>query len=411
MRHLLRSRDFRLLLGGETTSMLGDWLLVLVLGMWARQLTGSNTIAGTVLLAAAAPSLAAPLGGWLADRVRRRRLMIIVDLVAGAAVALLLLVHDRSQLWLVYAVAVVYGSSKVVFTPAMRGLVQQLVPHSSLGAANGALTTVRQSLRLVGPLLGATLFAATGGGTVALLDVATFAVSIGTLLAIRHRQDRPEPRTLTFRADLAVGLHHLRHVATLRRMTVASIITMLSLGLSEAVFFAVLDGLGKPVTFLGVISTVQGVGAIVAGTVVTVLLRRVGEARIFVAALASATVAALAVAVTNVSVVLVGTLLFGAALPALVIATTTVLQLHTPNAIIGRAGAAFDLATGLPYTLAIGLGAGLLATVNYRLILVGMAVGLGTATVYAATSLVGADRRTPVLDDAETNGDSRALVV
>ena len=197
MRLLLRHRDFRLLLAGQATSMLGDWLLVLVLGMWAKQLTGSTTIAGTVLLAVAAPSLAAPLGGWLADRVRRRHLMVAADAVAGIAVASLMLVHGRSQLWLLYVVAGATGLARVAFAPAVRGLVPQLVPTDALGAANGALTTVRQALRLVGPLAGAALFAAVGGGTVALLDTATFVVSIATVLALHHRQARPEPRNLT----------------------------------------------------------------------------------------------------------------------------------------------------------------------------------------------------------------------
>ncbi len=383
MRSLLHHRDFRLLLAGQATSMLGDWLLVLVLGMWAKQLTGSTTIAGTVLLAGAVPSLAAPLGGWLADRVRRRRLMVAVDAAAGIAVASLVLVHGRSQLWLLYAVAGATGVARVAFAPAVRGLVHQLVPTDALGAANGVLTTVRQALRLVGPLAGAALFAAVGGGTVALLDTATFVVSIATVLALHHRQTRPEPRTLTLRDDVAAGIRHLRGHLLLRRMTAASILTMGALGCSESVFFAVLDGLGKPVTYLGVVTTVQGVGAIAVGATLTVLVGRLGEVRVLTAALGVATVAALAVDSHAVAGVLVGAFLFGAALPALIIATTTVLQRHTPNPIMGRASAAFDLATGLPYTLAIGASALLLAVVSYRVVLLGMAAGLAAATVYA----------------------------
>ena len=76
MRDLLRHRDFRLLLAGQTMSMFGDWLLILVMAMWAKELTGSNGVAGSVLFAMAVPNLLAPLGGWLADRIRRRPLMI-----------------------------------------------------------------------------------------------------------------------------------------------------------------------------------------------------------------------------------------------------------------------------------------------------------------------------------------------
>jgi MFS family permease len=167
-------------------------------------------------------------------------------------------------------------------------------------------------------------------------------------------------------------------------MTVSSAIAMLALGLSESVFFAVLDGLDKPVGFLGVISTFQGIGAMAAGVAVTSLLRRCGEVRLLLIALGTATVAALAVDSTAVVVVLIGAAMFGAALPGLIVASTTMLQQRTPNPVMGRTAAAFDLATGLPYALSIGLGAVLLAFVSYRAIILGMAAGLALATFLAA---------------------------
>ena len=387
MRALYRNRDFRLLLAGQTASMLGDWLLLLVLGMWAKQLTGSNALAGTVLLAVAAPNLLSPVSGWLADRLRRRPLMMIIDAITGTTVVLLLLVQDRSDLWLIYLVAAVYGTSQTVFSPAMKGLVHQILPAESLGPANGALTTIRQSLRLVGPLLGAALFASTGGGTVAVVDAATFAVSITSLAAIRSRPPRPAPPTLRFRTEVSAGIRQLRQSPVLRTMTTASIITMLALGLTEAVFFAVIEGLDRPVEFLGVIATFQGIGSIVAGIAVTASIRRLGEARVLVTALAAATTAAVGVNVNAVPVVLAATVLFGAALPAMIVASTTLLQQETPNQLMGRTAAAFDLATGVPYTASIGIGAGLLAVTSYHTILIGMATGLATATAYAGARL------------------------
>ena len=60
MRSLLRSRDARLLLGGEAVSLFGDWALVVVLGIWAKSLTGSNAAAGLVFFVFAAGRLTAP---------------------------------------------------------------------------------------------------------------------------------------------------------------------------------------------------------------------------------------------------------------------------------------------------------------------------------------------------------------
>src|SRR6186713_1913290 len=88
MRDLLRNRDFRLLFAGQTLSMFGDMAMLIVLAMWAKDLTGSNGIAGSVFAALAVPSLLAPLAGVVIDRFRRRTVMIVTD-IATAAVVLL----------------------------------------------------------------------------------------------------------------------------------------------------------------------------------------------------------------------------------------------------------------------------------------------------------------------------------
>src|SRR5215813_2550097 len=72
MRDVLRIRGMRVLLAGELTSTFGDWAMFLALAIWVKTLTDSNSLAGLVLLAAAAPTLGAPLYGWVVDRFRRR---------------------------------------------------------------------------------------------------------------------------------------------------------------------------------------------------------------------------------------------------------------------------------------------------------------------------------------------------
>ena len=74
---LLRDARFRRLLAGQSLSTFGDTALYLTLGMWAKDLTGSNSAAGGVFLALGVPSLFAPLTGHLADRFRRRPLMLV----------------------------------------------------------------------------------------------------------------------------------------------------------------------------------------------------------------------------------------------------------------------------------------------------------------------------------------------
>ena len=132
----------------------------------------------------AAGALLAPLGGLLADRVRRRPLMIVADCALGAIVLVLLLVHDRGDAWLIYAVAFAYGALGTVFFPARAALLKVMLPEELLADANGALTATREGLRIIAPLAGAGLYTILGGGAVAVLDSATFAASALNVLGL-----------------------------------------------------------------------------------------------------------------------------------------------------------------------------------------------------------------------------------
>jgi MFS family permease len=161
---LLAHRDARLLIAGQTLSAFGDWALLIVMAVWVKSLTGSSAQAGLTFFCFAVGSLGAPLGGLVADRVRRRPLMIATDLVLGAAVLVLLLVHDRGDVWLVYLVALLYGLAGTIFFPARSALLRVMLPEELLAEANGALSATREGLRLIAPLTGAAIYAAAGGG-------------------------------------------------------------------------------------------------------------------------------------------------------------------------------------------------------------------------------------------------------
>lgn len=388
MGDLLRHRDFRMLFTGQALSMFGDMAMLLVLAMWAKELTGSNGIAGSVFAALVLPSLAAPLGGLLIDRFRRRTVMIVVDIATAAVVLSLLLVDGPEDLWLIYVVAFLYGTSLVMFTSARSALLQTMLPDESLGQANGSLGTVRESLRLVSPLAGAGLYAGFGGPAVALLDASTFLLSAMALAAIRVEEPRPAPREARLLQEVSAGARHLLASPVLRAATATTVICMLAIGISESVFFAVVDeGLGRPVEFIGVLGAIQGAGAILAGILVTAMIRRTGELRPTAVGLALIAIGCLLTVSSNLFVVGSGALLFGAGLPVVIVCLTTTLQRRTPGHLQGRVFTTFELVSGVPQLLSIVAGAVLVTYVDYRIPLVVMAAGIGSSAVYAALRL------------------------
>lgn len=89
---------FRRLLAGRSLSTFGDTALYLTLGIWAKALTNSNAAAGTVFLALGLPALFAPTAGHLADRIRRRPLLLWANALTAGLVLSLLAVRSQAEL-------------------------------------------------------------------------------------------------------------------------------------------------------------------------------------------------------------------------------------------------------------------------------------------------------------------------
>lgn len=410
MRDLLRQRDFRLLFAGQTLSMFGDMALLLVLAMWAKQLTGSNGIAGSVFAAFALPSLFAPLGGVIIDRFKRRSVMIVTDLATAVVVLSLLLVDGPEDMWLIYLVAFLYGASLVAFSSARSALLHTMLPDESLGQANGSLSTARESLRLVAPLAGAALFATFGGPAVAILDAGTFVVSAVALSLLHVHEDAPAPVEQSFVVEASAGARHLLGHPVLRVTLVATVICMLAIGISESVFFAVVDdGLGRPVAFIGVLGAVQGVGAIAAGLTITAVIRRTGELRPVSVGLAALAVGTLLCTSGSLTVVVLGVLMFGAGLPVIIVCLTTIIQRRTPGELQGRAFTAYELFAGVPQLLSILAGAALVTLVDYRVPLVAMALGIGGSAAYAFVKLREDPHSCMITGEGERTGEAGAV--
>ncbi len=386
MRELLAHRNARLYLSGQVISLLGDGALWLAMGIWIKVLTGSSSAAGLSFFALALGSLCGPLGGMLADKVRRRPLLIATNLATAGLVLLLLLVRDRDQVWLIYAVMFGYGVSGSILGPAQTALVQAIVPAELLGEANSVLQTAQQGLRLVTPLAGAGLFAVFGPAPVIIGDAATFLVAVATLVAIRLRERHPAPSGQRWLAELTAGARHIAGTTVLRQLTITAAVVVTAYGLSETVIFAVVSqGLHRPTTFLGILVAAQGAGAIAAGLVAAPLMRRLTEGLLAGLGMIIAAAGFLLLIPSQLPAVLAGCVLLGGSISWIIVGIMTLFQRRTPPELMGRTDAAFTIAYTVPQTMAIALGAGLIALLNYRILLLAIAGLMALAAGYLCT--------------------------
>jgi MFS family permease len=311
--------------------------------------------------------------------------MIVSDCLLGAIVLLLLLVHNRSDAWLLYAVAFSYGALGTVFYPARAALLKVMLPEELLGEANGVLTATREGLRIIAPLAGAGLYAWLGGGAVAILDSATFAASVFFLSRMRVREEKPEPPEQHFTQEVTAGLRHVWETLPLRQIVSGVAVALLVVGFSETLIFSVLAALGKPPSFFGIMATIQGVGSIAGGVTAAAVLRRVGEVRLVGLGLALFAVADLCLIAPSLGVVLVAGPIAGVGVAWAIVGFSTALQTRTPLPIQGRVSAAADLTLSIAQTTSIATGAILSTVVDYRILFVVMAAVVLASAGYLLT--------------------------
>jgi MFS family permease len=171
----------------------GDWLLFIALPIAVYQLTGSALGTSVAFVAELGPGiLLGPLGGRLADRWDRRRLMVAVSGLQGVSLLPLLLVGGGHGLAIVYAVIVVQASLSALFDPAKNALLPTLVAPGQLVVANSLVALGNGLGRLVGGPLGGLLLAAGSLRAMVAADALSFAVA--ALLITRLPATRPASR-------------------------------------------------------------------------------------------------------------------------------------------------------------------------------------------------------------------------
>jgi MFS family permease len=372
---LLRERNLQVLFAGQALNMFGNSAMIITLSVWVMTLTGSPGAAGLVFVFLVLPTMAAPLTGLLVDRFPRRKVLIVNDVASAVLVATLLTVHDRGDVWLIYLVALGYGVSGQIYRAARGGLLHSMVPGELLGDVNGVFSSLSQGLRIVGPLAGAGLFAVAGGPAVAALDAVTFALSAVSYLLLRRVADL-QPRQLRqsgeqdarrLLTELLAGARHVLTTPVLRRMVGASAIAFGCAGtVNVAIYALIIDGLGRPPEFIGVLGAVQGAGSIAAGFLVGPLMRRAGEFSTASIGFLLNAVGLLAVSTAALPAVMAGALVAGLGLPLVLVAEITLVQRRTTQELQGRAIAASDAIIDIPYAAGIGLAGLIIGGVGFR---------------------------------------------
>lgn len=336
------SRDFWLLWGGSTVSNLGDGIRQAALPLLAVSLTTDPLAIGAVTAATFSPWLLSLPSGAAVDRVDRRLMMMISQLVRGIAVAIfaVLVITDQANLALVYLVAFVAGTGEVVAESA----IQAAIPHvagDDLETANSRFASGQfLATSIIGGPLGGALFAISASLPF-LLDTATFVPGIGLIWLLTGKlqdtedQSRP-PSTLL--EDIREGVRFLVDQPVLRGTAVA--ITLSNLG--NAAFTAlmvllVVDVLGGSELDFGLVLAAGATGGLVGSLMGAWFARAFGRRRALVIPLLLMALAMAAVAlIESVIVAGLGAFLVLFSVGLFNVSAQSIRQRITPDRLLGR---------------------------------------------------------------------------
>ena len=385
----LRHRDFRILWAGMTVSLLGDGIFLVALAWHVYSIRNAPSALSLVGIAMTIPTIVFLLpGGVISDRLDRRTIMLLSDLVRAVAIGAMaaLTLAGSGALWEIAALSMLYGVGTAFFTPAFEAVIPDLLPSADLPAANSLDQFVRPiALRLAGPAAGGALIGLLGAGAAFAVDAGSFVVSALTVLAIAPtpRRGEVDARLLD---DIRSGLQFIRgRVWIWGTLVSAAIAYLLFLGPTEVLLpYLVKNDLHDSARTLGLVFAAGGVGAV--GSAV-VMGQRQQPRRHITFIYATWTLATLAVAgyglATAAWQVMVACLAFNALETAGTIVWATLKQRHVPATMLGRVSSLDWLISIGFLPLSFALTAPVAAALGVRTTLVGAGVAGAVVTLGA----------------------------
>ena len=191
---VLRIQTFRRLLVGSTLSQLGDVFFLVAIPWVVLDLSGSALAMSSILITVAIPRAGLMLfGGALSDRAPVRNILILSNLILMACVGVVAFLAQLHllALWMLYIIALIFGTADAFAAPAMKVLVPSIVAQEEIPAANSLLQTAMQLCLLGGAGAAGLTIQRFGIASAMAIDAVSFLVLIAALVSIREARSVP----------------------------------------------------------------------------------------------------------------------------------------------------------------------------------------------------------------------------
>ncbi|KQR16828.1 MFS transporter [Cellulomonas sp. Leaf334] len=350
-RSLIHHPDFRRLWTGDAFGQLGAQLTALVLPIFAvQQLAATEWEMGVLNAAeyAAFLVIGLPAGAWV-DRMRKRRVLVVADLVRAAVLATVVVTAatGHATVPLLIVAALIVSVATVFFDVSHQSYIPGLVGLDHLVEGNSKLQATASVAQVVGPALGGLLLRVIAAPALIAVTVVTYLISAFAVGRIRQQETPPHPDTRRpLRVEIAEGLRFVVHEPYLRRIVACTSLANFANAVGGAVLVIyVLRTLGLGTAAYGAILSAAAVGGLVGAVVAGRLAQWIGEGRIIpLSALVTAPAAALTpLAATGLvpawPLLIAGGATFGFAVIVYNVAQVSFRQRVCPPPLLGRMNA------------------------------------------------------------------------
>lgn len=359
-------RDFRWLFSASLATNIGDGIALAAGPLLVAAQTRDPFLVSLALLSQRLPFVVFGLiGGALADRVDRKRMVVAVNLGRSLVLAVLVatILSGTVSIAVILAALFVLGTAETLADSASSTLVPSLVPHAHLGIANARMMGgYLLTNELLLPPVGAFLFVV-GPAIPFAANAAGFA--LGALLMSRiaasTRPQRSTEKAANLATDLVEGVRWLMHHPPMRTLS----LTILAFNVTYGAAWGVLvlyasDRLGMNEVGFGLLTTAIAIGGAIGIASYGALERRFALADIMRIGLCIETVTHLVLALTTSPIVALGMLVvFGAHAFVWGTTSTVVRQRAVPNELLGRVGGVYRVAIILGIVIGTPIGGGL----------------------------------------------------
>jgi MFS family permease len=331
--------NYRRYFVGQATSLIGTWMQSAAQAWLVLSLTGSAAALGLIVALQALPVLLlAPYGGVVADRVDKRRLMVALQTAMGLqALALgLLTLSGSARLWEIALLAVALGVNNAFENPARQAFVLEMVGAGVVRNAVSLNAVQVNVARAVGPAVAGVLIATVGAGPCFLINAASFAAVVASLVTMDRSALLPTPPARREPGQLREGLRYAASVAEIAvPLAMMGLIGALAYEFQVSLPVMARQALHSGAEGYGFMTAAMGAGAIVGGLVVAAR-GRTGLRPVTIAASAFAIALVLAALAPDMPIELLALGLVGAASVSFMSTGNSTLQLAAEPAMRGR---------------------------------------------------------------------------